>query len=65
MDYGHQLTKDAVTKMVPTGNVALTLAMYVVLYAVMLTAYLAVLKYLAEHSQKDTPQQTIIDKQGV
>ena len=65
MVYGHQLTKDAVTKMVPTGNVALTLAMYVVLYAVMLTAYLAVLKYLAEHSQKDTPQQTIIDKQGV
>ena len=48
-------TEDAVTKMVPSGNIGLTLVMYLVLYAAMLLSYIMVLKYMAEHPEQDAP----------
>ncbi len=48
--YGHLRTADAVTQVVPTGQVGLTLAGYVVIYTVLLLAYVTVLKHMAEHS---------------
>lgn len=56
--YGVLRTKDAVTQMVPSGNVGLTLVMYLVLYTVMLVSFVAVLKYMAEHGD-DTPDETV------
>ncbi|MFS6937142.1 Cytochrome bd-II oxidase subunit 1 [Neisseria animaloris] len=44
---------EAVTKVVPAGDVGLTLVMYIVLYAAMLLSYLMVLKYMAEHPEHD------------
>ena len=46
-------TAEAVTKIVPAGDVGLTLVMYIVLYAAMLLSYLMVLKYMAEHPEHD------------
>ncbi|KPN71890.1 cytochrome ubiquinol oxidase subunit I [Neisseria sp. 83E34] len=48
-------TSDAVTRIVPSGNVGLTLVMYLVLYAAMLLSYLMVLKYMAEHPEHEPP----------
>ena len=48
-------TEDAVTKMVPSGNIGLTLVMYIVVYAAMLLSYIMVLKYMAEHPEHDAP----------
>lgn len=46
-------TADAVTKIVPSGDVGLTLVMYIVLYGAMLLSYLMVLKHMAEHPEHD------------
>ena len=48
-------TEDAVTKIVPSGNIGLTLVMYIVVYAAMLLSYIMVLKYMAEHPEHDAP----------
>jgi cytochrome bd ubiquinol oxidase subunit I len=42
-------TADAVTS-VPAGNIGLTLAMYVLLYSVLITAYISVIFYLARQA---------------
>jgi cytochrome d ubiquinol oxidase subunit I len=42
-------TADAVTR-VPAGNIGLTLALYVMLYAVLITAYITVVFYLARQA---------------
>ncbi len=51
--YGVLRTEDAVTKMVPSENIGLTLVMYLVLYSAMLLSYIMVLKYMAEHPEHD------------
>lgn len=51
--YGILPTAEAVTKVVPSGDIGLTLVMYLVLYAVMLLSYLMVLKYMAEHPEDE------------
>ncbi|STZ75475.1 cytochrome ubiquinol oxidase subunit I [Bergeriella denitrificans] len=47
-------TEDAVTRIVPAGDIGLTLVMYIVLYGVMLVSYVAVLKHMAEHPEYET-----------
>ena len=51
--YGLLRTEDAVTKIVPSENVGLTLVMYLVLYSAMLLSYIMVLKYMSEHPEHD------------
>lgn len=51
--YGILRTEDAVTQIVPSENIGLTLVMYLVLYGAMLLSYLMVLKYMAEHPEHD------------
>ncbi|MDO4226872.1 cytochrome ubiquinol oxidase subunit I [Neisseria sp.] len=51
--YGVLRTEDAVTKIVPSENIGLTLVMYLVLYSAMLLSYIMVLKYMAEHPEHD------------
>lgn len=46
-------TSDAVTKIVPAGDIGLTLVIYIVLYGVMLLSYIMVLKHFAEHPHQE------------
>ncbi|WP_338809541.1 cytochrome ubiquinol oxidase subunit I [Neisseria leonii] len=57
-------TRDAVTRMVPSENIGLTLVMYLVLYALLLFSYVMVLKYMAEHPAGDSPaSETMPDRE--
>jgi cytochrome d ubiquinol oxidase subunit I len=46
--YGLVHTADVAATTVPTGMIALSLALYLTLYAALIVAYVAVLKYMAE-----------------
>ncbi|MDO4247956.1 MAG: cytochrome ubiquinol oxidase subunit I [Neisseria sp.] len=54
--YGVLRTEDAVTKIVPSDSIGLTLVMYLVLYTAMLISYIMVLKYMAEHPEHEVHQ---------
>jgi cytochrome bd ubiquinol oxidase subunit I len=53
--YGHLRTADVVTTL-PSPMIASTLAAYLVVYALLLIAYVGVLKYMAEHPVKHAPE---------
>ncbi|UOO76086.1 cytochrome ubiquinol oxidase subunit I [Neisseria sp. Dent CA1/247] len=57
-------TAEAVTKIVPAGDVGLTLVMYLVLYAAMLLSYLMVLKYMAEHPEHEISSKGRLNTAG-
>lgn len=58
--YGHLLTQDAVTQAVPSAHIGLTLIAYLVIYALLMVAYLTVLKLLAEKNR--SAQETMLDQ---
>jgi len=62
--YGLLKTADVVTT-TPAPHIALTLAGYLVLYAVLIVAYVAVLKYLAEHPKKTEHQAPVYSNRAV
>lgn len=50
--YGLLRTADAVTQTTPAWHIALSFSLYLVVSAVMLLAYVTVLKYMAEHTKE-------------
>lgn len=62
--YGMLETAEAVTKMVPAGDVGLTLVMYLVLYAIMLLSYVMVIKHMAETTHDAPPESRLQEEKN-